>query len=131
MEDAATGMTRYKCTLECLCGGQRQRAESGYSSTREASTEEAAKKLLPIVKSLTPRSGGGKERPPPATKQLEDHFKRVGKSVKYDTKRTPSKRYLSYVFVPELGRVEGKEERSEEKAKDSAASEALKKLNLL
>ena len=132
VEDAATGVARYKCILECLCGGQRKREESGYHPTREASTEEAAVKLLPVVRSLAPRSGPGEEaRPPAPVKQLADHFRREGREVKYDTKRTPNKRYLSHVFVPDVGRVEGKEERSEERAKNSAATEALKKLKLL
>eukprot|EP00731_Ephydatia_muelleri_P031346 Em0022g860a len=124
VEDAATGVTRYKCELKCLYG----RGESGYHPTREGSMEEAAQKLLPTVRSLSSRGGAAEQVS--AVMQLQDRCKKEQKEVKYDTRRTPNKRYLSRVFVSGVGRMEGKEEASEERAKESAASEALKKLKL-
>lgn len=125
VEDAASGVTRYKCELYCVYG----REDSGYHPTKEGSAEEAAQKLLPsVTRSLTPRGGASEQVS--AVKRLQEHFKKEQKEVKYDTRRTPTKKYLSHAFVPGVGRVEGKEEKSEERAKESAASEALKRLKL-
>ena len=138
IEDASSGQTRYKCTINYTINGRPERINStGYYASQVEAQEQTAWRLMENTFATSDVSSRGVKPTAKIWKlKLEEYCNRKSQSpveakIKYITKESPQNGFKSKVFVPNVGYVEGEFCRKREEAEQTAAYKVLQKLGEL
>ena len=135
IEDASSGQTRYKCTINYTINGRPERIDSaGYFANQREAQEQAAWRLIENKFATSDISSRGVKPTAKIWKlKLEEYCNRKNPlpakaQIKYVTKECPKNGFKSKVFVPSVGYTEGDLCRKREAAEQTAAYKVLQKL---
>ena len=135
IEDASSGQTRYKCTINYTINGRPERINSaGYFASKVEAQEQAAWRLIENKFATSDISSRGVKPTAKIWKlKLEEYCNmkdplQARAQIKYVTKESPKNGFISKVFVPSVGYTEGDLCRKREAAEQTAAYKVLQKL---
>ena len=132
IEDASSGQTRYKCTINYTINGRPERIDSaGYFASKAAAKEEAARRLISEETSRMVSSRGATPTAKIWKSELKEYYDKTGRPgapLKYTTKECPKNGYQCTLCAPDIGYVHGDICRSKSEAEHNAAYKALQQL---
>ena len=132
IEDASSGQTRYKCTINYTINGRPERIDSaGYFASKAAAKEEAARRLISEESSWMVSSRGATPTAKIWKSELKEYYDKTGRPgapLKYTTKECPKNGYQCTLCAPDIGYVHGDICRNKSEAEHNAAYKALQQL---